>query len=141
MYTKFAKETRNQMKTIKKHWGKLALALSVSLIVAVAGVACISAWGQTLPGLSIAMTNTNTAVSLTVTNGTNTAVYEIYSKEYLDDEDWILISNGTTGQTNFIIDLTDAESTFYRAQINTNGGAGFTLSISIVAPANGANIQ
>ncbi len=127
------------MKTIKKHWRKLALGLGASFIMAVAGIACISAWGQTLPGLSIAMTNTNTAVSLTVTNGTNTAQYQIYTKEYLTNEDWILISNGTTGQTNFTIDLNDADSAFYRAQINSGSGA--SLSISIVAPANGANIQ
>lgn len=127
------------MKTFKNQWVKLAGPFMAGVALASLIFACISVWGQSLPGLSIAMTNTNTAVSLTVTNGTNMGQYQIYTKEDLTNEDWILISNGTTGQTNFIISLTDAESAFYRAQINS--GAGTPLSISIVAPANGANVQ
>lgn len=127
------------MKTVKKNWAKLAAMCGFGLSAIIVVWLCATAWGQSLPGLSITMTNTNTAVFLTVTNGVNTSQYQIYTKETLEDEDWVLISNGITGQTNFLVNLSDADSAFYRAQINS--GSGTPLSISITSPANGANVQ
>jgi hypothetical protein len=100
-----------------------------------------STLGQSAPGLSIAMTNGNTAVSLVVTNGTNTAKYQIYRTEFLaTNADWHLVTNGGTGVTNFTISIEDRTSGFFEARNNTNT-LPFVLNLIIASPANGANIQ
>jgi hypothetical protein len=110
--------------------------------VAVCAVyACISSWGQTAPALSIAMTNSNTAVSLVVTNGTNTGKYQVYWTEFLSAAPgWQLLTNGGTGVTNFTISVGDYTSGFFEARNNTNT-IPFVLNLTIQAPASGANIQ
>jgi hypothetical protein len=129
------------MKTIKNHWGKLTWAASLASLAVIAVYACISAWGQTLPGLSIAMTNANSAVSLVVTNGTNTGKYQIYWTEFLSTApEWELVTNGGTGVTNFLISIGDDTQGFFEARNNTNS-APFILNLTVQSPANGANIQ
>lgn len=129
------------MKTLRKNWTKLAGITAFAGLAVIIAYACISAWGQTLPGLSIAMTNANTAAALVVTNGTNTGKYSIFWTEFLQEtNDWTLVTNGGTGVTNFLIDLGDTTQGFFEARNNTNSTP-FVLNLIIVAPASGANIQ
>ena len=129
------------MKTLKRNGTKLAGILGVVGVAVFTVYACISAWGQTLPRLSIAMTNTNTAVSLVVTNGTTNGKYQIYWREiFEDDSNWQLVTNGGTGITNFTIFIGDDTQGFFKAVNNTNI-VPFVLNLTVVAPASGANIQ
>jgi hypothetical protein len=129
------------MKTLRKNWTKLAGAFALAGVAMMAVYACVSAWGQTAPGLSITMTNTNTAVYLVVTNGTNTGKYNIFWREFLNtNSSWTLLTNGGTGVTNFLFGVGDTTSGFFEAQNNTNM-VPFVLNLTIVAPASGANIQ
>jgi len=130
-----------QMKTLKKNWGKLTIFISTAGVGLLALYACVSAWSQTAPGLGITLTGTN-QVSLVVTNGTNTASYQIYFTEFLNDTnyEWTLFTNGTTGQTNFAASLGDTEMGFFKAIINTNGGP-FTPTVIIQSPVNGSILQ
>jgi hypothetical protein len=150
---------RNQMRTVTKHWAKLVAAggLSLALIALfVQGVARGDA-----PGLTIALTGTN-EVTLTVTNGAPTGIYEIWWTEFLDptavftNGDWLLADSGTTGQTNFVFDLGETWTGFFRA-VNTNDFDGDSilnyqdarpfdpsvgvLRVTIESPANGANVR
>jgi hypothetical protein len=151
---------RHQMKTARKHWAKLAAAggLSMALIALfVQGVARGDA-----PALSIALTGTN-EVTLTVTNGVPTGVYEIWWTEFLDAEAlsltngaWEPLATGTTGQTNFVFDLGDTDTGFFRAlngnDFDLDGFPNYAdarpfdpsvgiLTVTIESPANGANVQ
>jgi hypothetical protein len=129
------------MKTLKRNWAKLTGALALAGMAIVAVYVCISARGQTLPGLSIGMTNGNSAVSLVVTNGTNSGKYSIYWVEFLQaSNNWTLLTNGGAGTTNFLFGVGDTTSGFFEARNNTNT-VPFVLNLTIVAPANGANVQ
>jgi hypothetical protein len=131
----------NQMKTLRNHWATFAGMASLAVVAVVTVYACISAWGQTLPGLSIALVNTNTAVSLVVTNGNATNKYDIYWREFLDtNNSWTLLTNGGTGITNFAYSIGDTESGYFAASLHTNT-VPFVLTVTIQAPASGANIQ
>jgi hypothetical protein len=129
------------MRTLRKNWPQLAGVFALAGAAIVTAYACISAWGQTAPGLSITLTNTNTAVALVVTNGTNTGKYDIYWTEFLQTNNlWTLLTNGGTGVTNFLFGIGDTTSGFYAAVKDTNS-VPFVLNLIIVAPASGANIQ
>jgi hypothetical protein len=129
------------MRTLRRNWTKLAGAVALAGMAVVAVYACITSWGQTLPGLSIAMTNSNSAVSLVVTNGTNMGKYNIFWREFLDtNHDWTLLTNGGAGITNFLFGIGDTTSGYFEARNNTNTTP-FVLNLTIVAPASGANIQ
>jgi len=131
----------NQMKTLRKNWARFAIMVSLAGAAIVAVYACISAWGRSLPGLSIALINTNTAVSLVVTNGSATNKYDIYWREFLDtNNSWILLTNGSTGITNFAYSIGDTESGYFAASLHTNT-VPFVLTVTIQAPANGSNVQ
>jgi hypothetical protein len=119
-------------------------------------------WSQTAPpALSITLTGTNT-VTLTVTNGVSTNLYEIWWTEFLSgdvaitDGAWIDVYDGTTGQTNFPMILGDTDTGFFRA-VNGNDfdndgipnwedarpfdpSVGI-LRVTIESPANGSNVQ
>jgi len=99
---------RNQMRTVTKHWAKLAAGGGLSLAfiaLFLQGVARGDA-----PGLSIAATGTN-EVTLSVTNGSPSGAYEIWWTEFLDptavftNGDWTFLCSGTNGETNFVFDL------------------------------------
>jgi hypothetical protein len=73
------------------------------------------------PALSIIMSSSN-QVSLTVTNGFNTNIYEIYFSEFLStnsmfdaNSGWTFWASGTPGQTNFIATTDETETGFFRA--------------------------
>src|SRR6266478_8063350 len=114
------------MKTQKQPWARAARALGASFAVLVLSLLAFwRVWSQsTPPALSIASTGTN-QVTLTVTNGLATNLYEIWWTEFLTGDlsltngDWITVYSGTTGQTNFVLDLGDTDTGFFRA-INGN---------------------
>jgi hypothetical protein len=73
------------------------------------------------PALSIFLSASN-QVSLTVTNGVNTNIYEIYFSEFLStnsifdaNSGWTFWASGATGQTNFIATTDETETGFFRA--------------------------
>jgi hypothetical protein len=115
------------------------------------------AWSQTnAPALSISLTASN-QVTLTITNGIGTNVYEIYYTEFLTtNSEWTLLSTGSQGQTNFLANIDETETGYFKA-VNGNDwdsdgipnawdarpndpGIGL-LTVAIEAPANGANVQ
>jgi hypothetical protein len=118
---------------------KLALGGAL-LLASLTALRITSTLGQSSPGLTIAITNNN-AISLVITNGTNTGKYSIYWTEFLDaTPDWQLVTNGVTGVTNFTISIADKTSGFFEAVRNTNS-LSFVLTVTIQAPANGSNVQ
>jgi len=124
------------MKTLKKHWSKFAVASSALLALTLLFAGLL--WGQTAPGLRIAVASSN-QVSLTVINGTTNGLYQIYFTEFLDPDepDWTLLANGTIGQTNFSADMQDFEHAYFKAVNNTNFVPP-SITIIIQGPADGS---
>ncbi len=147
------------MRTLKQHWAKLTVAIGASVALATLFVHAL-AWGQP-PGLSITLTGTN-QVKLTLTNSTPGGAYEIYWEEFLGSNSsltngaWMDVYNGAVGETNFVLNVGDLWSGFFRA-VNTNDfdGDGIPnyqdarpfdhsiglLRVTIESPANGSNVQ
>ncbi len=115
----------------------------------------------TAPALSAASSGTN-EITLTVTNGSPTGLYEIWWTEFLNSDalnltngGWQPIYTGTNGQTNFVLDLSDFDTGFFRALNgndfdldgipNNQDARPFDASVGILrvtieAPANGSNV-
>jgi hypothetical protein len=127
------------MKTTRTFWVGLVSVSSLAAIV----VAAINALADPpTPVLSISMGASN-LLSVTITNGVTNANYQLFVTESLgQDADWLLFTNGFTGQTNFTISTVDLDldSAFFMAANNTNGTP-FTLTITIEQPTNGSNVQ
>jgi hypothetical protein len=125
------------MRTLKKNWAKLVGAFTLAGLAVFAVYACVSAWGQSAPVLSVAVTGTN-QVTITVTNGVGNGLYQVYYREFLStNSEWILLTNGTTGVTNFTVSLGESIAGFFQAAYNTN----FVLPVArliIQSPTNGA---
>ena len=111
------------------------------------------AWAQTAPVLTVAPTGTNT-LSITVTNGTSTGNYELWTTPVLNDlEDypWTTVAAGT-GLTNFIVPIGPYPVGFFRAVLDTNSiplweladpnnpNSGI-LNVWIDSPANGSTLN
>ena len=142
------------MKLIHKHPGKL-VAIVVGVLALLTVFAARLVWAVP-PGLSIMLTPTNT-VQLTVTNGSPTGMYDIYWQEFLDTTaTWEWVATGTTGQTNFLVDISETETGFFVAASgndfdgdgvpNTSDARPFDpaigiLRVTIESPANGSNVQ
>jgi hypothetical protein len=121
---------------------------------AIAGFLFITADGlaQTAPVLSIAPTGTNQLL-ITITNGVGTANYELWWTPVLASPDypWTTTAVGTTGQTNFTVNIGPYSTGFYRALQDTNAiplweaadpnnqGAGI-LAVFIDSPINGSTL-
>jgi hypothetical protein len=103
-----------------------------------------------VPYLTIAPTNG--MFLLTVWNDQGPTNYEIWTTPVLTSPSWTLVTNGPTGQTNFIVNAGPFSTGFYRALIDDNSipiwemadpnnpGAGI-LTVFIDSPSNGAVIQ
>ena len=105
-----------------------------------------------IPYLTVAPTGTNQLL-ITVINNTGPVNYELWWTPVLANPDypWTAIAVGTTGQTNFTVNIT-YPTAFYRAIWDTNGiplweaadpnnpGAG-VLTVFIDSPANGTVLQ
>lgn len=133
------------MKTIKKHW---------IIIISAVVVTALTALSQTAPLLTIAHTGTNQLL-ITITNGVSAANYDLYWTPVLGntvDYPWTVTAAGTSGQTNFTVNIGPYSGGFYRALLDTNSipiweladpnnpNAGI-LAVFIDSPANGAVLQ
>jgi hypothetical protein len=74
-----------------------------------------------LPGITVWPLGTNT-YQITITNGLSTTNYELYSTAVIGDMayPWTLISIGTLGQTNWVVDGGPNFSGFYNVGVGTN---------------------
>jgi len=121
-----------------------------------AAICLFCAWrglSQTAPFLTIAPLGTN-QFSITIANGTNTGNYELWWTPVLANPDypWMTAAVGTTGQTNFMLNMGVYQTGFFRALMDTNSiplweaadpnnqGAGI-LTVFIDSPTNGAVMQ
>ena len=127
------------MRTLGKHWAKFAGLAGLAVAAVVTVYACVSAWGQTAPGLTIAPTGTNT-VSITITNGVTNGLYQLYYREFLtEDYPWVFLTNGASNQTNFLFNMGDTISGFFEAAYNPSFVPP-TINVIILSPTNGALI-
>lgn len=103
------------MKTIKGHW------IAVVGIFAIVVATALTAFSQSAPVLTIAPLGTN-QFSITVTNGYSGADYDLLWTPVLANPDypWMYAVVGTTGQTNFLLNMGDYQVGFFRAQLDTN---------------------
>jgi hypothetical protein len=148
------------MKTQQQQWARAVSALGAgSLVLALTLFAAWRVWSAP-PALSISSTGTN-EVTLIVTNGVATNLYEIWWTEFLSGNlsltngAWIDVYSGTTGQTNFVLDLGDTEAGFFRGvngnDFDNDGIPNWEdarpfdpsigiLKVTIESPANGSNV-
>lgn len=112
----------------------------------------LTAWSQSAPVLTITPLGTN-QFSITVTNGVSTANYDLQWTPALGNPDypWTFAKIGSTGQTNFNLNMGAYQAGFFRGLLDTNGiplweaadpnnpGAGI-LTVFIDSPANGSNL-
>lgn len=127
------------MRTLRKNWSKLAGAVVGGILAVCAVYACVSAWGQTAPGLSLTLTGTN-LVQVTITNSVTNGVYQLYYREFMNTNyPWIYITNGAVNQSNFIFNPGDTVSGFFEASYNPSFVPP-TIVVIIQSPANGTLI-
>jgi len=104
-----------------------------------------------VPYLTIAQAGTN-AVLVTVWNDIGPTNYDIQTTPVLTSPSWTGATNGSTGQTNFLINFGQYYTAFFRAVIDTgdvpwwkaadpNNPAAGVLAVFIDSPTNGAVIQ
>jgi len=92
------------------------------------------------PGLSIALTGSN-SLTLVVTNGVSNGLYQLYFTEFMStNPSWVLLADGTSGQTQFEATIGDLQTGFFKAVNNTNFVPP-TISVIIQSPLNGSVLQ
>jgi len=108
---------------------------------------------QTAPVLTIAPLGTN-QFSITVTNGVSTVSYDVLWTPVLGNPNypWTWVAAGSTGQTNFMLNMSISQTGFFEALLDTNSiplweaanpnnqSVGI-LTVFIDSPTNGAVIQ
>jgi hypothetical protein len=138
------------MKTIKTYWVALFEIFGVGLVVV---ATALTAWSQTAPVLTITQLGTN-QFSITITNNIGTDTYDLLWTPVLASPDypWTWAVVGTSGQTNFLVDMGIYQTGFFRTLLDTNSiplweaadpnnpGAGI-LTVTIDSPTNGFVIQ
>jgi hypothetical protein len=121
------------MKNMKQQWLQIAGGAGAA---ALAALAIYSATGQPAPVLSIAPGISNTVV-ISVTNGTANSQYQLYRNEFLlDNASWVFITNGSLGQTQFVVSMGDATRSFFLATSSTNFVPP-VVTLTIESPTNG----
>lgn len=104
-----------------------------------------------IPYLTIAPTGTNQLL-ITVFNSVGPANYELWYTPVLENAAWTAVVAGTTGQTNFVVNIGSYYTGFYRAYQDTNtiplweaanpsNPDGGILQVFIDSPTNGAVLQ
>jgi hypothetical protein len=125
------------MRTLRKNWSKLAGAVACGILAVCAVYACVSAWGQTAPGLTITPTGSS-EVLISITNGVSNGLYQIYYREDLTtNSQWFYFTNGIAGQTNFRASMGDTIMGFFEAAYNPSFVTP-TITVIIQSPTNGA---
>lgn len=138
------------MKIINRHRNMiLGISGGILLIVVVA----LTAWSQTAPVLTIKQLGTNT-ISISFTNNIGSDSYDLQWTPLLANPNypWTFAAIGTPGQTNYLVDMGDYQTAFFRTILDTNGvplweaadpnnpSAGI-LTVFIDSPANGSTIS
>ena len=145
------------MKTINRRNG-LSQNLVVNLARAfiVAGFlfcAAASRAQSTPPVLTITPLGTN-QFAITITNNIGSATYDLLWTPVLANPNypWTWAAPGTPGQTNYLVNMEDSQTGFFRTLLDTNAiplweaadpnnpGAGI-LNVWIDSPANGATLN
>jgi hypothetical protein len=136
------------MKTIKRNWAAIIGIFGIVVVTA------LTALSQTAPVLTIAPLGTN-QYSITITNGVGGTYYDLEWTPVLGntvDYPWTFAGVGTSGQTNFMLNMGSYQTGFFRVLVDTNSiplweaadpnnpSAGI-LSVFIDSPANGAVLQ
>jgi len=138
------------MKTIRRHCIPLLGIFGVGLVVV---ATALTAWSQTAPVLTITQLGTN-QYSITIINNIGTNTQDLQWTPVLANPDypWTWAAIGTPGQTNFLLDMGEFQTGFFRTLLDTNTiplweaadpnnpGAGI-LTVTIDSPANGFVIQ
>jgi len=146
-------EQRVQEKTPSRRIHNKSL---IGAIIAALGVVIYSALATDPPVLTITPSGTNFLIS--ITNASPGSTYELYRTPVLNDAayPWTLSVTGAVGQSNFIVSKGVEPSGFWRASEGSdwdgdgipnwldadpnNSGVG-VLSVTIVSPANGSNVD
>jgi hypothetical protein len=137
------------MKTLRSHRIALGTICASGLIMA---ATIFDARSQTAPVLTIAALGTN-QFSVTITNGVSAGNYEVWWTPVLADPDypWTTLAVGTSGQTNFNLNMGVYDTGFFQAVQDTNAiplweAANPTnqslgiLTVLIDSPTNGATL-
>jgi hypothetical protein len=120
----------------------------------VAAISILTLLARSQPVLNIAPYATNQLL-LTVTNPAPSLMYELYTLPVLGNPNysWTLCATGALGQSNWLINLGDQSSAFFKARswdgtgvppwmaADPNNPSLGPLSITIDSPLNGAVIQ
>jgi len=136
------------MKNIKRIWTSAVLGIAATVIV----VKVLA--DPPLPVIAIKSLGTN-VVSISVTNGVSTANYDLYWTPLLGNPDypWTAAAIGTTGQTNFVLDMEDYDSAFFRVLLedtnsiplwklaDPNNPSLGVLAVTIDSPTNNTVLQ
>lgn len=150
--TKFGKE--NSMKTLRRKWAALMVALALAGAALCALYGGLSAWGQTAPGIVIAPSGTN-QLAITVTNAATGAFYYLWWTPSLNDPayPWQVLQPGNPGQTNFNVSTSNYPWAYFQVSIGNSTGvppweaanpsdpSSPILTVYINTPANGAVVQ
>jgi hypothetical protein len=137
------------MKIVRKY-GIPVLGLFGGFIVA---VTALTGWSQTGPTLTITPLGTN-QFSINITNNIGTNEYDLLWTPVLANPDfpWTWAAIGTSGQTNFIVNMGTYQSGFFMTFLDTNSiplweAANPTnqsdgiLTVTINTPVNGSVVQ
>ncbi|MGH7977377.1 MAG: hypothetical protein ACREC8_12050 [Limisphaerales bacterium] len=138
------------MKTIKQ----LRIILASLFVCGIAGVALKVLADPPQPVISITSLGTN-VFSISITNGVGTANYDLYWTPLLGNPDypWTAAAIGNTGQTNFVLDMEDYDSAFFRVILedtnsiplwklaDPNNPSLGVLAVTIDSPTNNSVLQ
>lgn len=125
------------VKLLNKH--EVAALIGIGLVT-VTVLADRLARSQTAAVLGISPA-TNNAVLVTVTNGVSNRQYQLYWTESLGpNADWLLLTNGSIGQTQFLVPMADWEETYFSASAISNFVPP-SLNVIILSPTNGMLLQ
>jgi hypothetical protein len=108
------------------------------------------------PVLQASLVSTN--LQVTITNGVGTAIYELYWIPELNSSiyPWNWLAVGATGQTNFLLDVSQTTQGFIEAKVGfdtdsdgvadwqdsrPNDASKGILTVTIESPANGSTIN
>lgn len=140
------------MKKLRRCWLGLASCLSAGAILAFIAHNVFADAPQ--PGITISSLG-GSEVSITITNSLSTTNYALFWAPELNSPDnpWEVLSVGTVGQSNFIVDASGFPTLFFRAALISSTGVppweaadpsdpnSPILSVSITTPADGSVVQ
>ncbi len=142
------------MRTLRKSWRHFAGFMAIGSLTVFTIYACLSAFGQTAPGLKIGNLGSNN-FSITITNGNTNSFYYLWWTPFLNNPayPWQVLIPGNPAQTNFNVNGDATPVAFFRVSIGNGTGvppwqaadpsdpSSPALTVTINAPTNGAVVQ